>query len=324
MNQGHGRLYQWGWRSCETLSPRNSSSSSNVFLTPSDHQMSTSSLSFCTNSNVHSSGAGKDLWDSSALSFCSVNSSPLHFEDSGIETGHLHRYLQSPLDFVCHSTPLARTHVQHNTTPKSSAGTFDMEDPLPSRKRRCLFPTASQQKHQCVKQCCGKNCLVSIPQERISTVRYAFQSRTQGEQRQFLMDCFQLTEDSTTLTHHIAGQQVCSNPFIEIVGISRRRYRRMHNQVSLGCSRSVRKPPIRTVTEKTSNATAWMGHYFERVADCMPHINQLHLLQFLTKKDVYLRMTHDLQEQGIDREGIVSLPHFYSKCDLCTKYSEES
>ena len=131
-----------------------------------------------------------------------------------------------------------------------------MEDPLPSRKRRCLFPSASQQKHQRVKQCCGKNCLVSIPQERISTVRYAFQSRTQGEQRQFLMDCFQLTEDSTTLTHHIAGQQVCSNAFIEILGISRRRYRRMHKQVSMGCSRSVRKPPIRTVTEETPNATA--------------------------------------------------------------------
>ncbi len=291
--------------SCETLSPpTRSSSDSLLFLTPSDHQKS-SPLSFLTNSSTHSSGATKDL------SFCTVESSPLFIEDSGIETDSLHYQLQSPVYFT-HSTPLAQTPCSRTPT---SNGTFNTEDPLPSTKRRCLFPPTphcSEQNQQHVKQCCRKKCLCYLPQERVSFVRHAFQLRTQSEQRQFLLDSFQLTGQSTAMTHHVAGQQVCTNAFIEILGISRRRYRRVHNQFSVGCSRSLRKPPLRTVTEKTSTATAWMGSYFERIADRMPHINQLHLPQFLTKKDVYLRMTHNLQEQGISHEEIISLPHFYA------------
>ena len=54
-----------------------------------------------------------------------------------------------------------------------------------------------------------------------------------------------------------------------------------------------------------------MNGYFHLVGDRMPHIQKIHLPHFLTKKDVYERMTRELVDQGILEKDIVTLKTFY-------------
>ena len=69
--------------------------------------------------------------------------------------------------------------------------------------------------------------------------------------------------------------------------------------------------------DKTSDATAWMANYFEKISDQIPHTQQLHLPQFLTKKDIYLIMKREMLEQ--ERE-VISIQHFYAVWNKTLKY----
>ena len=51
----------------------------------------------------------------------------------------------------------------------------------------------------------------------------------------------------------------------------------------------------------------------------MPHLNQIHLPHFLTKKAVYSRMKDDLQREGIPEFEVLSQSHFYSIWAKCFK-----
>lgn len=43
----------------------------------------------------------------------------------------------------------------------------------------------------------------------------------------------------------------------------------------------------RSKSEKYQTARSWMYHYFTKIGDRMPHIDQVHLPNFLSRKSVY-------------------------------------
>ena len=61
---------------------------------------------------------------------------------------------------------------------------------------------------------------------------------------------------------------------------------------------------------KHSTAIAWMERYFSRIGDKMPHLQQIHLPNFLSKKMVYDLMVQDLVDQGMCKSQIISSSHF--------------
>ena len=67
--------------------------------------------------------------------------------------------------------------------------------------------------------------------------------------------------------------------------------------------------PKKSKSMKHSSAMAWMERYF---GDKMPHLQQIHLPHFLSKKVVYDLMVQDLIDQGIAKHDIMSSSHFYA------------
>ena len=63
---------------------------------------------------------------------------------------------------------------------------------------------------------------------------------------------------------------------------------------------------------KHSTAIAWMERYFNRIGDKMPHLQQIHLPNFLSKKMVYELMVQDLTDEGMCKQEIISSSHFYA------------
>lgn len=68
--------------------------------------------------------------------------------------------------------------------------------------------------------------------------------------------------------------------------------------------------------EKTSDPTAWMADYFEKIADRMPHTGQLHFPHFLRKKDIYMIMKREMMEQ---ERKVISIQHFFGIWDRVFK-----
>ena len=88
-------------------------------------------------------------------------------------------------------------------------------------------------------------------------------------------------------------------------------------RIAILCKRGVKKlyhsnsGQVRT-SNKTADAVAWMESYFETVGDHQPDCDRLHLPSFLTKREVYERMTREMKENGLRDEDIISQSQFYS------------
>lgn len=307
-------------RASESSSP-STRPPSPLFLTPSDRDAT--SLSFITISSTpdHETTADSPLFLDS-----SISDSNETLAVTQIWTSSLGSQRRMPVSAMPQtSTPVPHCCLDETVQGTSRTGTCTsmrtvdeqdhLEEPLPRAKRRRLFaeaPTTDQLSQRessgsnstnststlqlsstqalasTSMSCCSNNCLQHVSPDSLYQARFSFTSRKQSEQNQFLLDAFQLSNGDSL--HVVAGKQVCTNGFIRALGISRKRYRRIHKQFANGSLRCLRKPPRRTVTEKTSQAVAWMGNYFEKIADRMPHTGHLHLPQFLTKKDVYNTM----------------------------------
>lgn len=162
--------------------------------------------------------------------------------------------------------------------------------------------------------CCSNRCLAHFSVIEIENVREVFESKSFVEQNQFLLDCFHITSKhcrDSTPTHTVDGKQVCKGAFLQILGISAKRYKKLYDQSHSGVMVASRKQVYRGLTVQATEAKAWMSHFFNQIGDRMPHIQQVHLPHFLTKKDVYSRMKKELSEQGILPDKIVSQSHFY-------------
>ena len=115
-----------------------------------------------------------------------------------------------------------------------------------------------------------------------------FQCRTTVEQNQFILDSFQVTGEkniSQTSAVMLEGQLICRDAFISALGISRKRYQNLLRQFLEGVTQFSRKRISRTEATKVAEAKAWMTYFFNRIGDHMPHVQNVHLPHFLTKKD---------------------------------------
>ena len=173
------------------------------------------------------------------------------------------------------------------------------------------------------------------------------------DQNQYLLDCATMSFNSN---YHAAieGNLVCKAALCLILGVSKKRYRRICSQASACVTTST--PQHRQRRGKSTNLLlGWIGFLIQLE---IKHTYQTHLPHFLTKRDVYKKMRAEIEQDRNIRE-VVSLSHFYliwekefkkveipavsyilyqlhvhaflfiiqtslfSKCDMCTKFSQE-
>lgn len=157
--------------------------------------------------------------------------------------------------------------------------------------------------------CCENRCLAHISVIEIQNVQQIFDSKSTVQQNQFLLDSFHITSKATNdvaQAHTIDGKPVCKEAFRRILKISMKRYKRLFDQYNSGVTISSRKKPARELSVRTTEAKAWMTQFFSHTRDRMPHLQQIHLPHFLTKRDVYNRMCKELNEQAIPHEAVVA------------------
>lgn len=65
-------------------------------------------------------------------------------------------------------------------------------------------------------------------------------------------------------------------------------------------------------TAKHGNAKAWMEHFFNKIGDKMPHVEQIHLPSFLSKQAVYKYMVDDFTSDGLTKSKILCQSNFYA------------
>ena len=224
-------------------------------------------------------------------------------------------------------------------SPDTSLVIFETEEPpLAARhstpdpkRRRVTTPEPDLQQHQSKirvlihSPCCTRRCLAQLSVIEIEETRKQFKERNITEQNQFCWICFKLwpprkrtlVAEQSPIIWLLAN--VCRNAFVRLFGISDKRYRRLSQQFSSGVTKSKRKPIFRDESDKVSISKAWITRYFRQIGDHMPHLNQIHLPHFLTKKAVYNRMKDDLLREGIPESEVLSLSHFYSIWVKCFK-----
>ena len=143
--------------------------------------------------------------------------------------------------------------------------------------------------------CCARRCIASFSILELESTRLVFKLKTHAEQSQFIMD--QLTLDpavsacstfirDTLLT--LNGRKVCKKAFVNILGTSHQRLKGIYDL----CTAGVRKLPKmnrkpRALSSKHTTMVAWLESYAHRLGEKMPHLDQIHLPHFLTKKAVY-------------------------------------
>ena len=168
--------------------------------------------------------------------------------------------------------------------------------------------------------CCHVRCLASFNLLEIEGFQTSFKNRTRTDQQQFILDAIAVAvskdriKESNIFQHYLtlSGKQVCIAAFSRILGISRKRFDKVKELYSQGVTCATVRCYDRRKSTKYSTAVAWMDRYFDRIGDKMPHVEQIQLPHFLSKKTVYELMVQHLQDEGICREDIVSSSHFYS------------
>ena len=164
--------------------------------------------------------------------------------------------------------------------------------------------------------CCESRCLATLNLMEVESCRSSFQKHNKMEQQQFLLDTISLTasKDGNFRYLTLAGKQLCKVAFIKVLNTSEKRLRKVSNlYLREGATISQRRfRRERPKSSKHSSASAWMERYFNRIGDKMPHLEQIHLPHFLSKKTVYELMVQDLIDQGISNNEIISSSHFYA------------
>ena len=171
--------------------------------------------------------------------------------------------------------------------------------------------------------CCGSRCLARLSLLELESCRKTFQNRTYIEQRQYLLDTLSVTalctegeEGSKNLECNqlkLAGKSLCKVAFLRVLEVSEKRMRNVTRLYVEGAT--ISRPRLylqRRNSSKLSTAVAWMERYFNRLGDKMPHLQQLHLPSFLSKKMVYELMVQDLSDEGLCKPDIISSSHFYA------------
>ena len=119
-------------------------------------------------------------------------------------------------------------------------------------------------------------------------------------------------QDGNNRFLQLSGRIVCKRSFRDILGMSEKRLRKVIRLHRSGTVTAMKVQRVYNKSEKCVIARSWMKRYFERIGDKMPHIQQIHLPHFLSKKVVYDFMCAELIQQGLFRDDTISLSRFYS------------
>lgn len=164
--------------------------------------------------------------------------------------------------------------------------------------------------------CCLNRCLASFSLIDIEKCRNHFNGKNRLQQMQYLLDLLMASETqekgSGYFHLHLSGRRVCKKSFTTILGISEKRLRKALRLERSGATVAAKVQRVYSKSDKHIIAQSWMRRYFDRIGDKMPHIEQIHLPHFLSKKVVYDFMCSELQQQGLSGEDTISLSRFYS------------
>ena len=97
---------------------------------------------------------------------------------------------------------------------------------------------------------------------------------------------------------------------MKVLGISYKYLRKTEHLHSAGITYAKRAKRVFPKTDRYTAACTWMRRYFERIGDKMPHVQQIHLPHFLSKKAIYETMCQELGDQGHMQH--ISISRFYA------------
>ena len=164
--------------------------------------------------------------------------------------------------------------------------------------------------------CCKSKCLASFSLNDLDKCRGSYMNCSRQEQQQFLLDTLSITaaKHNGKVVHSfiLCGKQLCRSAFLLVLGISEKRLRKATRLYATGTVVAPSKSQPQFKSPKRDDAYAWMERYFSRIGDKMPHIQQIHLPYFLSKKAVYEFLVQDFTLLGFQSDEIISRSHFYA------------
>ena len=76
-------------------------------------------------------------------------------------------------------------------------------------------------------KCCLHSCLSHFTASEVGNASSFFKSKSTVEQNQFLLDSFKVISNEQSTNHAICGKQLCKKAYLQILGISERRYKKV-------------------------------------------------------------------------------------------------
>ena len=168
------------------------------------------------------------------------------------------------------------------------------------------------------RNCCSQCCLATFSQLEVENIYSVFSLKTQVEQRQFILDQLILSSsvDSTfaqVIHLKLNGKQVCKQAFVKILGTSYARVKDIYKSWKAGVKKfPPRKRKARTLSTKHTTMVAWLDAYAHRLGEKIPHLDQIHLPHFLTKKAVHSIMRSEAHVQETTTHTVHTSFHIYT------------
>ena len=168
------------------------------------------------------------------------------------------------------------------------------------------------------RNCCSQCCLATFSQLEVDNIHSVFSLKTQVEQRQFILDQLILSssvDSSFAQVIHLKlnGKQVCKQAFVKILGTSYARVKDIYISWKAGVKKfPPRKRKARTLSTKHTTMVAWLEAYAHRLGEKMPHLDQIHLPHFLTKKAVHSIMRSEAHVQETTTHTVHTSFHIYT------------
>lgn len=138
-----------------------------------------------------------------------------------------------------------------------------------------------------------------------SSTNYNYQ-KNYLEQKQFLLDSNLLFGNYGK--RMIDGKAVCDKTFCKVLSFSLKRLRQSQTHYKQGFTKVPRKVYSRSEQNKSTEAKTWINGYLSGT-ECLTY-KKIHLLHFLTKKNVNEQMTRELADQEILEKDIVTWKTF--------------
>ena len=158
-----------------------------------------------------------------------------------------------------HSYSSPALHASYDSSPLFAIGTPGT--PLTLLSSPLGFSTPQAQPDDSItmlsqRSCCTQRCLAHLSLVEVERSRKWFDSMPdRSRQNQFLLDSYHISGSAssntpTSTVNILEGKQLCKQAYISVLGISTKRYDRLHHQFRDGVMHYSRKPFHRRETSK--------------------------------------------------------------------------